>query len=483
MRTLLEIFALAPVSPLCPRSLLLAIAPFAHALPYAAPQDPPTSLSEQDRREVVAEVNARLAEHYVFAEQAERLTAYLEAQLASGAYRGLDDPEAFATRLTEDLRSVNGDMHLNVYVTPEDPPAASGDYDEAMWRARGPGENYGFSEARLLAGNVGYLRMSSFSFDELYEPASEAAARAMAFLSHADALILDLRGNPGGGARLIRFLSSYFFGPEPVHLNDYYFRSSDRTLAYWTLEELPGERRPDVPLYILVDRDTFSAAEGFAYNLKHLGRAVIVGQTTAGGSHGGAVFSATEGFRAFIPFSRSIHPVTGTDFEGVGVLPDVPTDSVRALELAHRGALETLLADSPKPDRERELAALLESFREPPRAQIESRSQRFSTALVAGDLDALMNVYATGAILAPPGRERIEGRDAIREFWQRPEEARYLEHETISTGLWIRGETAYDLGVYRGAAASPNGTVRFAGGYLLVWERDVAGRWRIVLDI
>jgi retinol-binding protein 3 len=107
----------------------------------------------------------------------------------------------------------------------------------------------------------------------------DAAAAAMAFVSETEALIVDIRRNGGGEPDAVAALSSYFFA-EPVHLNDLYFRPDNSTHQYWTFPGVPGKRYTDREIYVLTSKRTGSAAEEFAYNLKQLKRAVIVGEVT-----------------------------------------------------------------------------------------------------------------------------------------------------------------------------------------------------------
>jgi len=69
----------------------------------------------------------------------------------------------------------------------------------------------------------------------------ETAAAAMNFLANTDALIIDLRQNGGGDPSMVAFLISYLFdGPDPVHLNDLYFRPTGETQQWWTLATFPA---------------------------------------------------------------------------------------------------------------------------------------------------------------------------------------------------------------------------------------------------
>jgi C-terminal processing protease CtpA/Prc len=97
-------------------------------------------------------------------------------------------------------------------------------------------------------------------------------------------------------------------------------------------------------LYILTSRQTLSAAEAFAYDLKHLGRATIIGETTAGAAH------PTEEHRfpdlniaVSIPYGRPISPITGTNWEGTGVEPHIQVPAEDALGAAHLEALKALI--------------------------------------------------------------------------------------------------------------------------------------------
>ena len=209
-------------------------------------------------------------------------------------------------------------------------------------RQRGRSTNFGFEKAERLEGNVGYLELRMFMPAEL---GGETAAAAMNLLANTDALIIDVRKNGGGEPSMVALVSSYLFGPEPVHLNDLYFRPDDSTHQWWTLPHVPGLRYEGKPVYVLTSKRTFSAAEEFTYNLKCLKRATIVGETTGGGAHPGGIEKVHEHFGVFVPSGRAINPITKTNWEGTGVAPDVPVAADRALPTAHLAALRQIAAD------------------------------------------------------------------------------------------------------------------------------------------
>jgi retinol-binding protein 3 len=144
----------------------------------------------------------------------------------------------------------------------------------------------------------------------------------MQFIANTDSVILDLRDNGGGEPEMVAYLSSYLF-PGPIHLNDLWNRANSTTRQYWTLPYVPGTRLSDKPVFVLTSSRTFSAAEEFAYNLQALKRASIVGETTGGGAHPVAGFPLVDRFMITVPVARAVNPVTGKNWEGTGVQPDV----------------------------------------------------------------------------------------------------------------------------------------------------------------
>ncbi len=159
------------------------------------------------------------------------------------------------------------------------------------------------------------------------------ADRSMAIISGSDAIIIDLRKNGGGSPAMVQYLCSYFFG-ERVHLNSLYWRQGDRTDEFWTLDEIGGKKLPNVPLFVLTSSRTFSGAEEFSYNMQTQKRATLIGETTGGGANPGGGFRVNADLTVFIPTGAAINPITGTNWEGVGVVPEIKTSAEEALEKA-----------------------------------------------------------------------------------------------------------------------------------------------------
>jgi C-terminal processing protease CtpA/Prc len=208
-----------------------------------------------------------------------------------------------------------------------------------------------------MPGSIGYIDIRYF-----YRPSwgsGETAIAAMNFLSNMRALIFDLRQCRGGNPGMVALISTYLFDGEPIHLNSLYWRDEDFTQQYWTLPHVPGKRMGDIPVFVLIGNGTFSAGEEFSYNLKTRQRGILVGEITGGGAHPGSPFRIHPHFEAFIPVGRAINPITRDNWEGEGIPPDIPEKPEKALETAHKLALETVIAAIGEPG-SRPVARLLD---------------------------------------------------------------------------------------------------------------------------
>ena len=254
--------------------------------------------------------------------------------------------------MTNDLRAVHRDEHLTVWFNPDwvEEERNRKELDEKavkLQERRNRTTNYGFVEARVLPGNIGYLRLDSFSYDTNVQAAAEGA---MGFLSNADALIIDLRRNGGGSPEMVQLLCSYLLPLPRRHLNSFSYKDPERLTQYWTYTFLPGRRLDTADLYLLTSANTFSAAEEFAYNLKNMERATVIGETTGGGAHDNRFVILSDRFEMSLPFARAVNPVTKTNWEGTGVEPDIKVPQDKALATAQVMASQRLAEHEKDPE-------------------------------------------------------------------------------------------------------------------------------------
>jgi C-terminal processing protease CtpA/Prc len=317
-------------------------------------------MTAAQKQAVVEGLAAKLAKYYIFPDVAQKAGEALKAKLAKGGYDGTGTKKAFMELLSEDLRTFGNDRHFRVRFDPEfkededddKPPTAK---ERAELQAMAARRGYGIAKAEILPGNVGLLDLRGFGPAEFVGPALSAA---MTMLHGTEAFILDLRQNGGGSPETVAFLCSYFFDEgDNRHLNDIYNRPKDRTRQFWTVA-VPGPRYGGTkPVWVLTSGRTFSGGEECAYDFQTQKRAVLVGETTGGGANPGGPAVLGEGFVAFIPTGKAVNPVTRTNWEHVGVKPDVAVPAADALKVAHGAALRKLAAAEKDPEAKARLEA------------------------------------------------------------------------------------------------------------------------------
>jgi len=198
-------------------------------------------------------------------------------------------------------------------------------------------ENTGFFKVDWPEPGIGYLELRRFySFDQ----AKDMILAAMKLLSAARALIIDVRENGGGSGD---YLSSFFL-PYPTALTGSYSRQADELTESQIRSDIGMTPLTGIPVFILIGPRTFSAAEAFAYDMQSRKRAVLVGEPSGGGGHSVDVFRVDDQFEFYISTERGVSPVTGGNWEGTGVIPDVRASAGeimnKALELARKAAEE-----------------------------------------------------------------------------------------------------------------------------------------------
>jgi len=282
------------------------------------------------KKSILQKVDSLIENKYVIADRAKEFADEFRKNCAAGVYHSLVDAGTFAERVTADLQTITHDKHnaFRMIVSSDVGEKAESNLHHPVryYRMRMK-EHTGFTKLEWIDGRIGYLELRRFN---LFSEAKEMLGVAMKFLAGANAIIVDLRENEGGSGD---YLSSYFL-PHPTQLTGCYYREGKDLQESWTSRIIEGERMLDVPLFVLTSKKTFSAAESFAYDMKVRKRATLVGDTTKGGAHDVGYFKIDDQYEMYLSIGRSVNPVTHTNWEGIGVIPDVYVPASAALDTA-----------------------------------------------------------------------------------------------------------------------------------------------------
>lgn len=345
-----------------------------------------------DPRAAADRVADAIEEHYYDARRAAEVAQALRAAAADGRFDTLTDPRDLATALSERLRPT--DAHFGVkWSEPSAAPAAASaapaaPVSQAESERRG---NYGIQRVEVLPGNVGYLdlrMLAGFEFGEPDQPAREAIEAALRLLARTDAMILDLRANPGGSPAMVGYLTSAFTTRGQDVFNTFHGRGG-RTLSEAPLDWYPTPR-PDIPLYVLTSGRTGSAAEAVAYTLQQSRRATVVGQTTAGAANPGGEIDVGEGFRVFVSVATPINPLSRDNWEGRGVVPDIAVEPDLAADRAQREALQVIVKRRPDAVRARWVLEALQAAEAARTVDADAYAGRYGEVTIAAEAGQLV---------------------------------------------------------------------------------------------
>lgn len=166
------------------------------------------------------------------------------------------------------------------------------------------------ASSKLLNEHVGLVTIQNF--DE--RCADETIAAIKALLNQgADMLLFDVRNNPGGYVDELTKVLDYLL-PEGNLIRTVGTDGSDETVT-------SDADCVKVPMAVLVNENTYSAAELFAVDLSEYGVARIFGQKTSGKGFFQQVFQFSDGSAAGISVGR-YYTSQGNNLEGIGLTPD-----------------------------------------------------------------------------------------------------------------------------------------------------------------
>ncbi len=280
-------------------------------------------------------------QYYVLSESIPNITASLDNTELQHALANATSEQEIGDILTAHLEGF--DKHFTVQPIPTANTKEKATFPKEPWFTKLDRKNAGLRHVEIKQGNIGYIEF--WGFANLNNNTQQKFNNVMQLLSDVDGLIIDLRENGGGSGEMVSWLISYFVKGR-VHTNSFYTRYTDVSNDFYTEKNIDGGKLESVPLYILIGPNTFSAAEEFAYNLKHMGRATIIGEPSKGGANPWRWFPLTDNMRIGIPATRAINPITQTNWEGKGVIPNVEVNEQDALEKAYEISLKTVLENT-----------------------------------------------------------------------------------------------------------------------------------------
>lgn len=309
------------------------------------------TLDSVNKKALLQKIYKVIADNYVFPDTGTAMINHLKKQAGIRKYDMIVKPNDFAAAVTRDIKAIYNDRHIRIIYDPKlqkdivafissKKGAEQVNSEESLHDAK---QNFYLRKVEILPSNIGYIEFTNFAKPN--PSASKTVNAAIQFVSHTDALIIDLRNNFGGNGSMAIEILSYFFGSKT-----FTGRSFNKIENKWINEfvenkkSITGGLVINVPVYILTSSRTYSSAEGFAYTLQNLQNAIVIGDTTRGGAHLTRSFSLGDGFVAFIPYLRTENAKTKTNWEGIGVIPQVIADENKALMKAQGIALTDKLS-------------------------------------------------------------------------------------------------------------------------------------------
>ena len=281
-------------------------------------------LDSTRRRQLLNALTRAIDANYVFPDVGTRMIAAIREHEKRGDYDKISDCTRFAELLTEQLQAISHDKHLRLVYGEAKPPHPRKPDPRAL--------GFGFGAIDRLPGNIAHVVIHGFGpFDRVRAPVIGFMGR----VADADALILDLRENGGGDPHTEALVASFLFDDKPVHLLDFVARDGT-SKALWTTPDAGKRFGGSKPIYVLTSSETASGAEALAYDLQTHKRATLIGETTAGAANPAGGHTLDDWFVLSVPGARPVNPITKTNWEGVGVKPDIVTKADAAFDEALR---------------------------------------------------------------------------------------------------------------------------------------------------
>jgi len=271
------------------------------------------TLSKKETDNLIAGYCSVLRQTYFNKVLGEEIASTLEKKLQAGEFYHVTH---LTDRLSLFLREVTKDNHF--YIGMNRPSEATNAVQTTTHETAN--KNGGFSEVKIIDNRIGYIKWTEFIADD---ESFQKLVAALQFLKGCKYLVFDLSNCPGGDGRIGGFVNRHLFED-----NDYQnlLRKKCSNEGEWHQSEVPynysnGPTFYNVPVFVIVSKQTASAAEYFALTIKNMKRGTVLGDTTAGA--GNPVTMVTFGnYFAYIPICEIVTK-DGESIEGKGVTPNV----------------------------------------------------------------------------------------------------------------------------------------------------------------
>lgn len=304
---------------------------------------------------LISNIINTIDKYYVDPSLGKKIINGLKRNLKDGKYRSVKTIDEFANQMTADLRALSNDLHLYILVNDENQEGPR----RMMRRRPGGGEmpKEGYYSSKILEGNIGYFKPNRvlIAGGSINKDMDEKMLK----LKNTDALIIDMRNVPGGVPEGVQLLSSYLFGKEEVVLTTYVDRVNGNQVSKTRPTEVSFYYQ-NKPVYVLINSNTASGGESFTYTNQQHGRVTVVGEKSRGAGRLASRYPIHSKLSLSVSIRKSIHPKSGTGFEGIGVIPDKNIPSSESLHKAHIMSLNKLIKSGKN---ENELKDVLSSLK------------------------------------------------------------------------------------------------------------------------
>ncbi|OUL58020.1 S41 family peptidase [Pseudoalteromonas ulvae] len=247
------------------KGLILATLTCVTTLSYGENSTISPALSEEQQLEVIHTLTQHIQERSIVPGAGKRVAEQLIKHYDGYKYLGFDQPSDFADKLSDDIQALLKDSSFVVHANDNKPEILARTTDSASNKISRVNDEIALIELDLHSTHA--------QIDTLFSQVKDA-----------DVLVFDLRNSYSPAvitSDSLQYVASYLFN-QPTTLYQLEQPAKQQTKQVRTLDKVAGEKRGEVPVYVLTSAQTGIVAERFSLLLQHLQRAYIVGEPTAG---------------------------------------------------------------------------------------------------------------------------------------------------------------------------------------------------------